>query len=48
VELSFSQIFMSVKVELHVTNRTVDVKYAFYVMSSLVIFVLDKILRVCS
>ena len=34
---------MSVKFELHVMNRTVDVKYACYIMLSFTIFVLEVI-----
>ena len=34
---------MSVKFELHVMNRTVDVKYACYILFSFAIFVLEEI-----
>ena len=43
MELSFSHILMSVKFELPVMNRTVDVKYACYIMHSFAIFVLEVI-----
>ena len=39
---------MSVKFELHVMNRTVDVKYACYIMFSFAIFVLEEICHIWS
>ena len=48
VELSFSHILMSVKFELHVMNITIDVKYAFYIMFSFAIFVLEEICHIWS
>ena len=39
---------MSVKFELHVMNKNVDVKYACYIMFSFAIFVLEEICRIWS
>ena len=39
---------MSVKFELHVMNRTVDVKYACYIMFSFAIFVMEEICHIWS
>ena len=39
---------MSVKFELNVTNRTVDIKYACYIMFSFAIFVLEEICHIWS
>ena len=39
---------MSVKFELHVMNKTVDVKYACYIMFSFAIFVLEEICHIWS
>ena len=39
---------MSVKFEIHVMNRTVDVKYECYIMFSFSIFVLEEICHIWS
>ena len=39
---------MSIKFEIHVMNRTVDVKYACYIMFSFAIFVLEEICHIWS
>ena len=39
---------MSVKVELHVMNKTLDVKYACYIMFSFAIFVMEEIYHIWS
>ena len=39
---------MFVKFELHVMNRTVDVKYACYIMFSFSIFVMEEICHIWS
>ena len=46
MEIYLSHVFISVKFELQLTSRTIDVNHAFYTMSSFVIFILDEILHV--